>query len=85
MRGRPRGQLTPRRAQVLTYWRKHGPCSLGQVTRGCGIARHNVIRYLRALDEMGLLDPPKSSGEAPRSAKTDALATGVALIRADAL
>lgn len=45
MRGRP--PVT--RARVLTYWRKHGPCSLGQVMRGCQLHdRSHALRILRA-------------------------------------
>lgn len=44
-RGRP--PLT--RARVLTYWRKHGPCSLGQVMRGCQLHdRSHALRILRS-------------------------------------
>lgn len=56
-RGRPKFAMTPRRAQVRTYWRKHGPCSLGQVMRACGICdRATVKRFLRDLHVMGEIE-----------------------------
>lgn len=51
-RGRP--PLT--RARVLTYWRKHGPCSITQIERGTGASRRHVIRLLRALADAGEIE-----------------------------
>lgn len=48
-RGRP--PLT--RARVLTYWRKHGPCSITQVARGTGASRRHVIRLLTSASRCG--------------------------------
>jgi DNA-binding MarR family transcriptional regulator len=55
-RGRPPHQITVRRAQVLTYWRKHGPCTLGQLVRALNISdRSTAARYLKDLRAMELL------------------------------
>ncbi len=43
MRGRP--PVT--RARVLTYWAKHGPCTIMQVCRVTGAERSHVKRILR--------------------------------------
>lgn len=48
-RGRP--PLT--RARVLTYWRKHGPCSLSQIERATGASRRHIIRLLVAATKAG--------------------------------
>jgi len=55
-RGRPTGQMTPARRRVLTYWRKHGPCSIGQLCRATGVERSRGKRILKALVEMGELE-----------------------------
>lgn len=54
MRGRP--PVT--RARVLSYWEKHGPCSLGQVIRGTGADR----RYVQRMKNLGLLNLTASHG-----------------------
>ena len=55
-RGHPPGQLTVRRAQVLSYWRKHGPCTLGQLVRACNFqdrtAARRVLKDLRKMGEI---------------------------------
>jgi predicted transcriptional regulator len=51
MRGRP--PLT--RARVLTYWRKHGPCSIMQVCRVTGADRRHVQRIMRAAEKAGMV------------------------------
>lgn len=45
MRGRP--PVT--RARVLSYWEKHGPCSIMQVCRVTGAERSHVKRILRSV------------------------------------
>lgn len=42
-----RGRPPITRARVLTYWRKHGPCSIMQVCRVTGAERSHVKRILR--------------------------------------
>lgn len=54
-RGRPSGQITPSRAKVMTYWRKHGPCPVMQLVRATGVERSRAKRILRDLNEMGKL------------------------------
>lgn len=51
-RGRP--PLT--RARVLTYWRKHGPCSMMQIVRATGAERRHVQRIIRAAEKAGELN-----------------------------
>lgn len=41
-----RGRPPVTRARVLTYWRKHGPCSIMQVVRGTGAERSHVKRII---------------------------------------
>jgi DNA-binding MarR family transcriptional regulator len=48
-----RGRPAVRRAQVLTYWRKHGPCSLGQIVRATGVERSRLCRIMKQLRESG--------------------------------
>lgn len=52
MRGRP----PARRAQVLTYWRKHGPCTMAQIVRATGVERSRLNRIMKQLKEMGELE-----------------------------
>lgn len=52
-RGRPAGQMTPSRAKVCTYWRKHGPCPVMQLVRATGVERSRAKRILRYLHEKG--------------------------------
>lgn len=63
-RGRPAGQINPTRRRVLSYWRQHGPCSIGQVCRATGVERSRLKRILRALTEIGELNnSPLPKGE----------------------
>ena len=55
MRGRP--PVT--RARVLTYWAKHGPCTIAQVCRATGAERSHVKRILRLACEMGAIAEPR--------------------------
>ncbi len=68
MRGRP--PVT--RARVLTYWAKHGPCTVMQVVRATGAERAHVYRILKgrygplwraAGEDMGfcLTNPPMAA------------------------
>ncbi len=41
-----RGRPPVTRQRVLTYWRKHGPCSLGQLIRATGAERSYLKRLL---------------------------------------
>lgn len=41
------------RARVLTYWRKHGPCSITQIERGTGASRRHIIRLLVSAQRAG--------------------------------
>jgi hypothetical protein len=50
-----KGRPPVTRARVLTYWRKHGPCSIAQVERGTGASRRHVIRLLVAASKAGLI------------------------------
>lgn len=43
-----RGRPPIRRAQVLTYWRKHGPCPIMHVARALGCDRATIYRIFRA-------------------------------------
>lgn len=61
MRGRPANQLNPTRRRVLTYWRKHGPCPLAQVSRATGVERSRLYRIIHALDKMGKIASPINS------------------------
>lgn len=45
MRGRPPST----RIKVMTYWRKHGPCSIMQIVRDTGADRRHVQRIMRAI------------------------------------
>jgi hypothetical protein len=47
-----RGRPPVTRARVLTYWRKHGPCSIMQVCRVTGADR----RYVQRMKNMGMLN-----------------------------
>lgn len=51
-RGRP--PLT--RARVLSYWRKHGPCTIMQIVRATGADRRHVQRIIRAAEKAGQLN-----------------------------
>lgn len=51
-RGRP--PLT--RARVLSYWRKHGPCSVRQIARATGADRRHVQRIMRAAEKAGVVN-----------------------------
>ena len=54
MRGRP----PTTRARVVTYWTKHGPCTIGQVCRATGAERSHVKRILRMAYDRGEIVPP---------------------------
>jgi hypothetical protein len=47
MRGRP----AVTRDRVLTYWRKHGPCTIMQIVRATGAERSHIKRMLRGKDQ----------------------------------
>lgn len=46
-----RGRPPVTRQRVLTYWRKHGPCSIMQIVRATGSDRRHVQRIMRALEK----------------------------------
>ena len=50
MAGRGRPPLT--RARVLTYVRKHAPCSIMQIVRATGADRRHVQRIVRAGEKL---------------------------------
>ena len=51
-----RGRPPLKRAQVLAYWQKHGPCSLGQLSRATNTERSRLKRILRDLAEKNALN-----------------------------
>lgn len=60
--GRPSGKLTPRRKEILEYWRRYGPVSLSKLARDCHIFdKQTARRFLITFEEMGLLKPPRIS------------------------
>jgi len=48
-KGLPRGRPPLKRAAILTYWRDHGPCSIGQLCRATNTERSRLKRILRDL------------------------------------
>lgn len=51
-----RGRPPMKRAAVLAYWRKHGPCSIGQLCRATNTERSCLKRILRTLVEKKEID-----------------------------
>lgn len=46
---RGRGRPPATRDRVVLYWQSHGPCTLGQIMRGCKLHdRAHALRMLRA-------------------------------------
>ncbi len=62
MRGRP----AVTRARVLTYWAKHGPCTIAQVVRATGAERNYVARVLKLAGVNGEIDVPSEWGNPGR-------------------
>lgn len=48
---RTRGRPPITRNRVLTYWRKHGPCTIMQIVRATGSDRRHVQRIIRAIEK----------------------------------
>lgn len=51
-----RGRPPVTRDRVLTYWRKHGPCTIMQIVRATGSDRRHVQRIIRAVEKTGKAD-----------------------------
>ena len=51
-----RGRPPMKRAAVLAYWRKHGPCTIGQLCRATNTERSRLKRILRDLIELEMIE-----------------------------